>query len=114
MANQLSVVKVHSILTLHAGGWSQRRIAAELGIDRETVARYVHMARAEAEAKPATRANAPPPRKGRLCLRPQRCRRLQHPPTRVRYGETFVANTTAPTSAGPRSTAPPAPKQTSA
>ena len=36
MANQLKVAKVLSIQTLHAQGWSQRRIARELGIDRET------------------------------------------------------------------------------
>ena len=33
-------------------GWSQRRIAEELGIDRETVARYVHSP--PADSKPAT------------------------------------------------------------
>jgi transposase len=35
------MAKVHSIQTLHARGWSQRRIARALGVDRETVARYV-------------------------------------------------------------------------
>jgi len=57
MANQLSVAKMHSILTLHDRGWSQRRIARELGIDRETVARHLRRAGAVA-AKPATAANA--------------------------------------------------------
>jgi hypothetical protein len=42
MANQLKMAVVHGILTLARLGWSQRRIAQELGIDRETVARYVH------------------------------------------------------------------------
>lgn len=32
MANRLEMAKVHSIQTLHARGWSQRRIARELGI----------------------------------------------------------------------------------
>lgn len=41
MANRLRMAKVHSIQTLHARGWSQRRIARALGVDRETVARYV-------------------------------------------------------------------------
>jgi len=59
MANHLSVAKVHSILTLHAGGWSQRRIARELGIDRETVARHLRLAGGGA-SNPATSANAPP------------------------------------------------------
>ncbi len=41
MANQLKVAKVLSIQALHERGWSQRRIARELGIHRETVARYL-------------------------------------------------------------------------
>jgi transposase len=41
MANQLKVAKVLSIKTLHAQGWSQRRIARELGIHRGTVARHL-------------------------------------------------------------------------
>ena len=41
MANRLKVAKVLSIQALDAQGWSQRRIAWELGIDRATVARYL-------------------------------------------------------------------------
>ena len=41
MANELKVAKVLSIQTLRAQGWSQRRIARELGINRETVARHL-------------------------------------------------------------------------
>jgi transposase len=41
MANHLTMALIDSILTLHQRGWSQRRIARELGIDRETVARYL-------------------------------------------------------------------------
>jgi transposase len=52
MANQLKMAVVHAILTLHGLGWSQRQIASKLGIDRETVARYVHAP--PAEANPAT------------------------------------------------------------
>jgi transcriptional regulator with XRE-family HTH domain len=52
MANQLKMAMVHAILTLARLGWSQRRIAGELGIDRETVARYVHAP--PADSKPAT------------------------------------------------------------
>jgi transposase len=47
--NTLSVSQQHSIITLAANGWSQRGIARELGIHRETVGRYL---RQEA-AKPA-------------------------------------------------------------
>jgi len=52
MANQLKMAVVQAILTLARLGWSQRRIAGELGIDRETVARYVHSP--PADSKPAT------------------------------------------------------------
>ena len=37
MANVLKMAKIQSILSLHASGWKQSRIAAELGVDRETV-----------------------------------------------------------------------------
>ena len=40
MANQLKVAVVHAIEVLLDRGWSQRRIAKALGIDRETVAGY--------------------------------------------------------------------------
>ena len=41
MANVLNVALVESILSLFAQGWSRRRIARELGVDRETVGKYV-------------------------------------------------------------------------
>jgi IS30 family transposase len=44
VANQLKMATVQSILSLHAQGWSQRRIAAAVGVDRETVSRYVRLA----------------------------------------------------------------------
>jgi len=55
MANRLSVAKVHSILTLREQGWSYRRIAAALGVDRETVSNYVQAGR----SKPASAGEAP-------------------------------------------------------
>lgn len=39
--NQLNVSLQHSIVTLAAHGWSDRRIARELGIHRETVGKYL-------------------------------------------------------------------------
>lgn len=54
MANQLEMAMVNAILTLKQRGWSQRRIARELGIDRETVARRLHLQ--GADPKPATNA----------------------------------------------------------
>jgi transposase len=47
--NQLNVSLQHSIATLAAKGWSSRKIARELGLDRETVRRY----RLESDSKPA-------------------------------------------------------------
>jgi transposase len=47
--NELNVNLQHSILALSANGWSRRRIARELGIDRETVGKYLLLA----EPKPA-------------------------------------------------------------
>jgi transposase len=43
MANRLKMARVQSILSLHTQGWSRRRIARELGIDRETVSRYIEL-----------------------------------------------------------------------
>jgi transposase len=45
MANQLKMAIVQSILHLHALKWSQRRIARELGVDRETVRRHLQRCR---------------------------------------------------------------------
>jgi transposase len=55
MSNHLNVAMIDVILSLHCKGWSQRRIANELEINRETVARYLKQARAA--PKPAI---APP------------------------------------------------------
>ncbi len=54
MANLLKMAISETIRTLHRRGWSQRRIAAELGIHRETVARHLRLP--EPSPKPA---NAP-------------------------------------------------------
>ena len=51
--NQLKMEHQEAIITLIINGWSQRRIARELGIDRETVARYLRLARAQSASKPA-------------------------------------------------------------
>ena len=50
----IKVATIDIILSLHRRGWSQRRIATELDINRETVARYLK--RAQSASKPA---NAP-------------------------------------------------------
>ncbi len=51
MSNLLKVAMIETILSLRQRGWSQRRIARELGIDRETVAR--HLRQPPAPPKPA-------------------------------------------------------------
>lgn len=51
MSNLLRVAMVETILSLHRRGWSRRRIAQELGIDRGTVAR--HLGLAARDSKPA-------------------------------------------------------------
>src|SRR5260370_554933 len=50
MANRLKMAISEAILRLHERRWSGRRIALELGIDGETVARHVALA---VESKPA-------------------------------------------------------------
>ena len=65
--NFLKVNEQHTILTLNAHGWSQRRIARELGIHRETVGKYLRLAgaipalaKAMASPGPAATARAKP------------------------------------------------------
>ena len=58
MANRLKMAMVEAIAALVARGWSQRRIARELGVNRETVGRYVVLARRPGEA--ASGASAKP------------------------------------------------------
>jgi transposase len=62
MSNVLKVSLQATIYSLHNRGWSRRRIARELGIDRETVGRYLLLAKpaistagleGTGEAKPA-------------------------------------------------------------
>src|SRR5258708_40367146 len=45
MSNVLKVSLQETICTLDGRGWSRRRIARELGIDRETVGRYLLLAK---------------------------------------------------------------------
>ncbi len=54
MANELKVAKVSAILALREQGWSCRRIGRELGVYRETVARYLRrVASREVRFRPA-------------------------------------------------------------
>jgi hypothetical protein len=51
MANQLRMALIDNIFTLHQRGWSHRRIARELVVDCETVARHLQLG--PPEPKPA-------------------------------------------------------------
>jgi transposase len=78
MANRLRMATITAIECLLEQGWSQRRIARELGIDRETVSRYARSASPE-RAKPAistagSRPAGPAPVEGlRPVGRPSQC-----------------------------------------
>ena len=52
MANRLKMAKVNAALMLHERGWSNRRIARTLGIDRKTVSEYVRAAAAKRTEAP--------------------------------------------------------------
>ena len=51
MANVLKMTVIQSILSLHAQGWSHRRIAKTLAINRRTVSRYVRQQQAADRSK---------------------------------------------------------------
>ncbi len=53
MSNHLEVTVLQAVTTLHARGWSHRRIARELGIHRETVRRHLVLAAKPARNPPA-------------------------------------------------------------
>src|SRR5690242_15977334 len=59
MANRLKMAEHQAILGLARLKWSYRRIAAELGVDRETVSRHVRAA--AAAVPPATTATGAGP-----------------------------------------------------
>ena len=61
MANELKMAMSQAVIALHKQGWSHRRIARELRIHRETVARHVALW-AGGLSQPATN---PPPGSGR-------------------------------------------------
>ncbi len=60
MANVLKMALIETIYTLHQRGWSRRRIARELGINRETVARHLQRPPPEGIPAESKSAIAPP------------------------------------------------------
>lgn len=59
MANQLKMAQQQAIQTLIDQGWSRRRIARELGVHRDTVARYVGLHRQGCVSDPPCSGNSP-------------------------------------------------------
>ena len=59
MANRLKMATVQSILTLHERGWSARRIARELQVNRESVSRHVRLATSADLSAGSNPADAP-------------------------------------------------------
>ena len=53
MANQLKMAEVQAILALARGGWSNRQIARQLGVHRETVGRHLRLSSLD-DSKPAS------------------------------------------------------------
>ena len=60
--NQLNVNQQQTILTLRQQGWSKRRIARELGLDRATVRKYLAEADSKSPTSQAGSAESPPPK----------------------------------------------------
>lgn len=55
MTKRLAMAEIDSILTLHKTGHSNRQIAALLGVNRETVGRYLDEKKLQKPAKRARR-----------------------------------------------------------
>jgi transposase len=60
MANALKMAEVYTIYALLERGWSQRRIARTLKVDRETVRRYARLARETVEPAAVPSGCGPP------------------------------------------------------
>jgi len=58
MANQLGMALSEAIVTLHRRGWSKRRIARQLGVDRGTVCRHIQAGKPGDAAECAAEVNA--------------------------------------------------------
>jgi transposase len=63
MANQLKMALIHAIIGLLEQGWRYRRIARELGVHRETVARYDRLRRLT-DSKPSNPTAGSSPESG--------------------------------------------------
>lgn len=70
MANHLTMALNETIHTLRQRGWSKRRIARELGIDRATVTRHLQAPPPEANAAIAPTGSADPPGEANAAIAP--------------------------------------------
>src|SRR5947209_7026005 len=61
MANLLQMAMIDTILAFHRAGWSNRRIARELGVDRDAVSRHIHQAQLNSKAAKAPPGSDEPP-----------------------------------------------------
>ena len=95
MANNLKMDKVSSILTLHRAGWSDRQIARELGIHRETVGRRLRLA--GAGSKPATN---PPTGSGEAANLPTGSGEQAKPATNLPTGSAGISKVHPPINGG--------------
>ena len=60
MASRLKMATIQAILQLHSLRWSDRRIAQELGVHRETVAKYLRTAEPDSKPAKAPSGSGPP------------------------------------------------------
>lgn len=76
MGNYIKVAVRNSILTLYKRGWSQRRIARELGINWKIVGRYIaRELRSDSKEAISTTGNGPPPSSKGAISTPGKCGR---------------------------------------
>jgi transposase len=97
MANRLKMAQIQAVTALLQQGWSQRRIARELGLDRETVARYAQLAAKPANLRPGSDA---PPEPKPANLRPGSEASEEAKPATLRPGSESVADAQDPLLAG--------------
>src|SRR5208283_3777708 len=70
MANLLKMAMLATILAFHRLGWSNRRIARELGIDRDTVSRHLRTVEAQSKTAKAPTGSEPSPNDAKAAKAP--------------------------------------------
>jgi len=67
MANHLKMAERETIVALHRQGWSKRRIARELGVDRGAVRRLLRVSSRPNSGEAASESSKAPTPVGGLC-----------------------------------------------